>query len=185
MKDAVFGPVSRRFGSALLRFGLILTLSASFILYNRPWIFNGCWYIIKPWIDPVTASKVTFVNEKELKQIIPPASLPTDLGGESTYDFAASYVPLADRPAKTEEVSTESTNEPSTPSKVTEDSDDFSTSASTSASTSERKEKRKKKSKRSKKTIEETTTEDDETIVTTTITSVSTITIEEDVVVDE
>lgn len=156
------------------------------VLYSRPWIFNGCWYIIKPWIDPVTASKVTFVNEKELKQIIPPSSLPTDLGGESTYDFAASYVPLADRPVKTDEVSTESTaNDPSSASKAPEDSDDFSTSASTSASTSERKEKRKKKSKRSKKTVEETTTEDDETIVTTTVTSISTVTITEDVVVDE
>jgi hypothetical protein len=105
---------------------------------HRPWIFNGCWYIIKPWIDPVTASKVKFVSEKDLLNMIPKSSLPTDLGGESTYDFAASYVPVAQRQPTAESSST--------PALTTKEDDSLSSSASTSE---KRAEKRKKKSKKS------------------------------------
>ena len=69
-------------------------------------------------MDPITASKVKFVSEKELAQIIPKTSLPTDLGGESTFDFAGSYVYVADRPPTLiESQNVASEVEPETPKK--------------------------------------------------------------------
>jgi hypothetical protein len=111
-------------------------------IVNSPWIFNGCWYIIKPWVDPVTASKVKFVNEKELAQIIPKSSLPTDLGGESTFDWPTSYVPVAERPA----TSASSAPQVATPAPATSSTPSLSHSESEDASNSESKKKRKKKS---------------------------------------
>ena len=36
------------------------------LIVDAPWIFRACWVIIKPWLDPVTASKVAFVKTDEL-----------------------------------------------------------------------------------------------------------------------
>jgi len=90
--------------------------------------------MIKPWVDPVTASKVKFVNEKELAQIIPITSLPADLGGESTFDFATSYVSVTERQAKSPAPS-------STPSSPTP-SEDVSSSNATPETTKRRKKKK-------------------------------------------
>jgi hypothetical protein len=35
---------------------------------DAPFLFWACWAIIKPWLDPVTAEKVTFVKRAELKE---------------------------------------------------------------------------------------------------------------------
>lgn len=83
------------------------------------------------------------MNEKELANIIPKSSLPIDLGGESTYDFAASYVPVAQRPVPTE---IHTTNSPA----VEEDELSMS-STSASASTPEKRDGDHKKQKRRKK----------------------------------
>lgn len=49
------------------------------IIINSPLIFTGCWTVIRPWLNDVTASKVTFVNdEHELCQYINPDALPPD-----------------------------------------------------------------------------------------------------------
>ncbi|KAI8813340.1 CRAL-TRIO domain-containing protein [Cladochytrium replicatum] len=45
------------------------SLGAALIL-NAPWIFNGCWQIIRPWLDPVVASKVHFIQTKDLPKYI-------------------------------------------------------------------------------------------------------------------
>jgi len=37
---------------------------------DAPWIFNACWVIIKPWIDPRTAQKVFFVKQQELEEYV-------------------------------------------------------------------------------------------------------------------
>merc|ERR1711965_710307 len=36
------------------------------LIVDAPWVFRACWVIIKPWLDPVTASKVVFVKTNEL-----------------------------------------------------------------------------------------------------------------------
>ncbi|KAL8613468.1 hypothetical protein ACOMHN_007511 [Nucella lapillus] len=47
------------------------------LIINSPLIFSGCWSVIRPWLNEVTASKVTFVgSEVELCQYINPDALP-------------------------------------------------------------------------------------------------------------
>ncbi|KAJ3216595.1 hypothetical protein HK099_005815 [Clydaea vesicula] len=40
------------------------------LVIDSPWIFNGCWTIIKGWIDPVVASKIKFISSSELKDYV-------------------------------------------------------------------------------------------------------------------
>jgi len=53
------------------------------LVVNSPWIFKGCWLIVKPWLDPVTSKKIKFVSRNHLDQIIDKEMLPTFLGGEN------------------------------------------------------------------------------------------------------
>jgi len=48
------------------------------LILNAPWIFSGCWAVIKPWLPPVTASKVQFVNTSQLEQYIDKENLYVD-----------------------------------------------------------------------------------------------------------
>ncbi|CAF4158857.1 unnamed protein product [Adineta steineri] len=64
-------------------------------IINAPWIFNGCWYIIKPWLDPVVESKIHFINNlDDLFQYIDPSMLPKQLNGTQT-NF--NYIPPTDQ----------------------------------------------------------------------------------------
>ncbi|KAK5577630.1 hypothetical protein RB653_002573 [Dictyostelium firmibasis] len=58
------------------------------LILNAPWIFMGIWHIIKHWLDPNTASKVTFVKSKQLVDYIPKDQLETSYGGTSTYKYS-------------------------------------------------------------------------------------------------
>ncbi|KAJ3383453.1 hypothetical protein HDU92_004206 [Lobulomyces angularis] len=49
--------------------GLILIL-------NAPSVFNGCFMMIKGWLDPVVASKIKFVSSKEICSYIDKSKLP-------------------------------------------------------------------------------------------------------------
>ena len=49
-------------------------------IVNHPWLFNACWAIIRPWIDPVTAEKVNFTSIEELPKYIDEKSIPEDVG---------------------------------------------------------------------------------------------------------
>ncbi|CAF0907366.1 unnamed protein product [Rotaria sordida] len=61
------------------------------LVVNAPWIFNGCWYIIKRWLDPVVESKIHFLNNiNDLTRYIDPSSLPKRLNGTQP-DF--NYIP--------------------------------------------------------------------------------------------
>lgn len=57
------------------------TLGQAFIV-NAPFIFYACWAIIKPWLDPVTAAKVTFISSAQLSDHVEDA-LP-EIGQPST-----------------------------------------------------------------------------------------------------
>ncbi len=64
------------------------------LFINAPWIFNGCWYIIRPWLDPVVESKIHFINNlDDLTQFIDPSSIPKCLNGTHP-DF--NYIPPTD-----------------------------------------------------------------------------------------
>jgi hypothetical protein len=45
------------------------TLSTAFVV-NSPFIFSACWAIIRPWLDPVTAAKAQFIDNKKLLNFI-------------------------------------------------------------------------------------------------------------------
>jgi len=59
------------------------TLGVCLIL-NSPWIFRGCWALIKPWLDPKTAKKILFVNSQSLlEDYLDIDYVPTYLGGNA------------------------------------------------------------------------------------------------------
>jgi hypothetical protein len=49
-------------------------------IVNHPWLFNACWAVIRPWIDPVTAEKVNFTSVADLAGFIEADLIPEDLG---------------------------------------------------------------------------------------------------------
>ena len=49
------------------------------LVVNAPVIFNACWMVIRPWLDPVTASKVTFCSREQLLTHVDKTQLPPDL----------------------------------------------------------------------------------------------------------
>jgi len=57
------------------------------LIYDAPWIVTGAWKVIKPWLDPVTASKVTFINKGTLPEYIPADVLPIEYGGTDTFQY--------------------------------------------------------------------------------------------------
>eukprot|EP01040_Poterioochromonas_malhamensis_P000117 gene117-123_t len=50
------------------------TLEKIFIV-DAPFLFSACWAIIRPWLDPVTAAKVTFVRRNEIQEHLDPSLL--------------------------------------------------------------------------------------------------------------
>jgi hypothetical protein len=67
--------------------------SLGFILIHKaPWIFATVWDIIKNWIDPDVANKISFTrNDKDLLQFIDPDQIAKDLGGAREYEYR--YIP--------------------------------------------------------------------------------------------
>lgn len=58
------------------------------LIVGAPWIFYGCWNIIKKLLDPVVANKVKFIKDiSELKDYIPPENMPSCFGGTSNFTF--------------------------------------------------------------------------------------------------
>ena len=42
-------------------------------IVHAPVVFDACWAVIRPWIDPVTVAKVQFVDEAQLAALLQPA----------------------------------------------------------------------------------------------------------------
>lgn len=62
------------------------------LIVSAPWIFWGVWKVIKSWLDPVVASKILFIKDKEeLFKYIHPDCLPKRLGGNDDYEYK--YLP--------------------------------------------------------------------------------------------
>jgi len=61
---------------------------ALFFIINVPWIFKPLWVMIKPWLDPVTASKFHILGgdyKKVLQQFIDLDQIPTEFGGNAEF----------------------------------------------------------------------------------------------------
>lgn len=65
-----------------LQFNYPETLKVALIVQS-PMLFSACWIIIKGWLDPVTAAKVSFVNLQQLESWIDRDSIPIDLTNPS------------------------------------------------------------------------------------------------------
>jgi hypothetical protein len=58
-----------------------------FYIINAPWGFSTVWGIIKPWLDPVTVSKIDVLGsgyKTKLLEQIPAENLPKEYGGTCT-----------------------------------------------------------------------------------------------------
>jgi len=56
------------------------TLGVSLVV-NSPWLFKGCWQIVKPWMDTNTTNKVVFVTNDQLRGYIDEEFIPKEVGG--------------------------------------------------------------------------------------------------------
>ncbi|CAH0046966.1 unnamed protein product [Clonostachys solani] len=58
------------------------------IIHNSPFVFWGVWKIVKGWLDPVVAAKVTFTrNDSELQEHIDKDNLQTAYGGNDEWEY--------------------------------------------------------------------------------------------------
>lgn len=58
------------------------------LVYKAPWVFNAVWSIVRGWLDPVVAGKVSFVkNVDDLAKFVPRDQIPTDLGGDEDWVY--------------------------------------------------------------------------------------------------
>lgn len=61
---------------------------AHLFIHKAPWIFTPIWNIVKNWLDPTVATKITFTkNVEELARYIDIKQIPTYLGGELDLDM--------------------------------------------------------------------------------------------------
>lgn len=58
------------------------------LVYKAPWVFNAVWSIVRGWLDPVVAGKVSFVkNVAELEKFVPRDQIPAELGGAEDWTY--------------------------------------------------------------------------------------------------
>ncbi|KAM0272212.1 hypothetical protein ACHAQH_008794 [Verticillium albo-atrum] len=58
------------------------------LVHNAPFVFWGIWSVIKHWLDPVVASKITFTSGKTgLSKYIPPENLQKSYGGDDSWEY--------------------------------------------------------------------------------------------------
>ncbi|KAG7110451.1 CRAL-TRIO domain-containing protein C3H8.02 like [Verticillium longisporum] len=58
------------------------------LVHNAPFVFWGIWSVIKHWLDPVVASKITFTSGKTgLSKYIPPENLQKSYGGNDSWEY--------------------------------------------------------------------------------------------------
>ncbi len=58
------------------------------LVYKAPWVFNAVWTIVRGWLDPVVAGKVSFVkNVDELEKFVDREKIPKELGGKEDWVY--------------------------------------------------------------------------------------------------
>ena len=63
----------------ILEYNYPESLYRAYIL-SSPFLFSGCWMVIRPWLDPVTASKVQFIEKNVLYEYIDKDLVPPEVG---------------------------------------------------------------------------------------------------------
>jgi hypothetical protein len=51
----------------ILQYNYPETMNSALIV-NSPFLFHACWAVIRARLDPITASKVVFINQKQLAE---------------------------------------------------------------------------------------------------------------------
>ncbi|KAK3313343.1 CRAL-TRIO domain-containing protein [Apodospora peruviana] len=58
------------------------------LIHKAPWVFWGVWSIIKPWLDPVIASKINFTSSNsDMEKFISQENLQKCYGGKDTFEY--------------------------------------------------------------------------------------------------
>jgi hypothetical protein len=57
------------------------------LVYNSPWFVWGTWKLIRPLLDPVTAAKVCFTDNREILHYISQEDLLEEYGGKDPYQY--------------------------------------------------------------------------------------------------
>lgn len=57
------------------------------VIVDSPWLFSGCWKLIRPWVDPKTAEKIRFIKANELNEFLDEELIFEELGGKLKFDF--------------------------------------------------------------------------------------------------
>jgi hypothetical protein len=65
----------------ILQFNYPETLSVALVV-SAPMLFSACWMIIRPWLDPVTAAKCTFLSTSQLTNHVDPAAIHPEVLGK-------------------------------------------------------------------------------------------------------
>eukprot|EP01095_Lingulamoeba_sp_RSL-Kostka_P007984 TRINITY_DN2610_c0_g1_i1.p1 TRINITY_DN2610_c0_g1~~TRINITY_DN2610_c0_g1_i1.p1 ORF type:complete len:331 (+),score=141.01 TRINITY_DN2610_c0_g1_i1:96-1088(+) len=65
------------------------------LIINSPWVFKGCWMILKKWIDEKSQDKILFVDVEEIKNYVDEDVLIAEYGGNDPYEF--NYIKKIDR----------------------------------------------------------------------------------------
>ncbi|UJR11432.1 hypothetical protein I4U23_015612 [Adineta vaga] len=53
------------------------------LIANASWVFNSCWSIVRPWLDPTVENKIKFIKkETDLTKYIDPINIPQRLQGK-------------------------------------------------------------------------------------------------------
>ncbi|SPQ20404.1 495bc431-2511-4eb6-a2d8-20647a523157 [Thermothielavioides terrestris] len=59
------------------------------LVHNAPFVFWGVWKIVRPWLDPVIASKINFTNSNaDLARFIEQENLQSCYGGKDSWEYS-------------------------------------------------------------------------------------------------
>ncbi|TLS24583.1 hypothetical protein PpBr36_08271 [Pyricularia pennisetigena] len=58
------------------------------LVHKAPWVFQGIWRIIRGWLDPVVAAKVTFTNDiNALQEYVSLDKVPVEMEGKEQWEY--------------------------------------------------------------------------------------------------
>eukprot|EP01116_Phalansterium_solitarium_P004801 TRINITY_DN15952_c0_g1_i1.p1 TRINITY_DN15952_c0_g1~~TRINITY_DN15952_c0_g1_i1.p1 ORF type:complete len:314 (+),score=87.71 TRINITY_DN15952_c0_g1_i1:440-1381(+) len=74
---------------------------ATGIIFGAPFVFWGFWQVLKPFLDPKTATKIVFVKTlPDMEVYIDRTNVPKSMGGDDIYEFQYAPTALHDRDAQ-------------------------------------------------------------------------------------
>lgn len=61
------------------------------LILDAPWLFWSFWKMVSPFIDPIVAAKIKFIQKSELKHYIDDGRIPQEFGGSSRFSWPSAY----------------------------------------------------------------------------------------------